>query len=322
MIITNPTRSSGASPSSNPIGISTTSSNDLPRPRAVPRYSSSLPRTAFTPPSAALPISSSSKQKVVKPPHPFFTRAQSVPLPPPSARPRLVAHYSSTSESAKTESQQSDSTWESYSDRWATRDGEIELLAEEFGGLGSAQNQTSLSRTKEVPIEAIERIEAVETIESLSVRSRPPLASAQILPVRRAPAPVYPPKANAVTTIRLPKPLPQPSNLEPFDHRTFTPQNRPRVIYTTNESEADDLLSCLRGPVLGFDLEWPVSGKYRAAGPDGRMVEKRIGMRWTGERWGFEQARTALMQFCDEKLIVLVHLRDMASESNPILSFT
>ena len=247
-----------------------------------------------------------------------------MPIPPPSARPRLVAHYSSTSESAKTESQQSDSTWESYSDRWATGDGEIELLAEEFGGLGSMTNQTSPNRTKKVRTEAVERMEAVETVETVEtvrVPRRTPLASAQILPTRRAPAPIRPSMAKTVTAIRLPRPPPQPSNLPLFDHRTYTPQNRPCVIYTTNESEAEDLLSCLRGPVLGFDLEWPVSGKYRVAGPDGRMIEKRVGMRWTGDRWVFEQARTALMQFCDEKLIVLVHLRDMASEFQPILIF-
>ncbi len=182
------------------------------------------------------------------------------------------------------------------------RDAEIELLAEEVGRLG-------VRRAASSPEAEVQ--EAVEVVVP-----RRPLATTQTLPIRKPPIPLPRLKAPIIKTY---KSSLQPINLPPFDHRTFIPTSRPRVVYTTNSAEADDLLSCLRGPVLGFDLEWPVSGKYKTAGPDGRMVEKRIGMKWNGTGWGFEQARTALVQLCDEKLIVLVHMRDMQGHSGLFL---
>ena len=183
------------------------------------------------------------------------------------------------------------------------RDAEIEHLAEEAIKLGIGPSRWRPPHTEEV--------EQVERWQSF----RKPLGNAQTLPVRRPSAPPYSSKPHIS-----PKQVQRPTysridTLPAFHHRTFSPNSRPRVVYTTDPAEADDLLTCLRGPVLGFDLEWPVAGKYKTLGPDGRLVEKKVGMKWNGISWVFEQARTALVQLSDEKLIVLVHLRDMQGES-------
>ena len=178
------------------------------------------------------------------------------------------------------------------------RDKEIELLQEGVETMylerGCGRSQIEMQLEEEVPV-------------------RRPLGSTQTLPTKRTLPALPRPKSTKVATIRTTKPPPRPSGLPPFDHRCFKPSSRPGVVYTTSADEADDLLACLRGPVLGFDIEWPVSGKYRTVGPDGKVVEKRVGMRWNGAAaaWEFEQCRTALVQLCDEKLVVLVHLRDM-----------
>ncbi|EPQ51973.1 ribonuclease H-like protein [Gloeophyllum trabeum ATCC 11539] len=62
-----------------------------------------------------------------------------------------------------------------------------------------------------------------------------------------------------------------------YTYKDYSP--KPCVVYTRNEEEADDLIQCLKGP-LGFDMEW------------------RVNRRW--------ESRTALVQFCDEKIILLV----------------
>jgi nucleotidyltransferase/DNA polymerase involved in DNA repair len=186
------------------------------------------------------------------------------------------------------------------------RDSEIELLAEEVGRLGIGSGRSGVPNRIRTEQENEEIVQL-----GVEIPARRPLANAQTVPTRQPPISLPSSKPPNTTTIPRAKPPPQPSNLPPFHHRNYLPNTRPRVVYTTTSAEADDLLSCLRGPVLGFDLEWPVSGKYRTVGADGRAVEQRVGMKWTANGWGYEQARTALVQFCDERLVVLVHLRDM-----------
>ncbi len=88
-------------------------------------------------------------------------------------------------------------------------------------------------------------------------------------------------------------------------------------MYTCDASEADDLLSCLRGPVLGLDLEWPVAGMYTTRDARGKETRVRVGMTWdpAAGRYKFGQGRTALMQVCDERMVVLIHLLTMKGES-------
>jgi len=68
----------------------------------------------------------------------------------------------------------------------------------------------------------------------------------------------------------------------------------PSLVYTTDPSEANDLISCLKGDVFGFDLEWPSGIKT-----------------WdqTTKRYTFGQGRTALVQICDKETIILIHLK-------------
>ncbi|KAH9886271.1 ribonuclease H-like domain-containing protein [Cubamyces lactineus] len=76
--------------------------------------------------------------------------------------------------------------------------------------------------------------------------------------------------------------------LPPYSYKDYTPT--PAVVYTSHEEEADDLVQCLRGPVIGFDLEW--------------VVLFRRGKTPTNHR-------TALVQLCDSRMILLVHVSAM-----------
>ncbi|KAI8972404.1 ribonuclease H-like domain-containing protein [Trametes punicea] len=82
---------------------------------------------------------------------------------------------------------------------------------------------------------------------------------------------------------------PAPSRLlPPYSYRDYTPT--PAVVYTADEGEANDLVQCLKGPVLGFDLEWVVLFR-RGRAP----IEHK----------------TALVQLCDARMILLIHVSSM-----------
>ncbi|KAI0824507.1 ribonuclease H-like protein [Trametes gibbosa] len=73
-----------------------------------------------------------------------------------------------------------------------------------------------------------------------------------------------------------------------YSYKDYTPA--PAVVYTPDEDEANDLVQCLKGPVLGFDLEWVVLfRKNRTA-----IIH-----------------RTALVQLSDARMILLVHVSSM-----------
>ena len=124
--------------------------------------------------------------------------------------------------------------------------------------------------------------------------------------------------AFAAASSRLPTPPPaiDPSTLPFFSYRKY--DKPPNVAYTTDPDEANDLLSCLKGPVLGLDLEWPMAGMYDTVDPrTGKSTKIRVGMTWdaaTG-RYKFGQGKVALVQLCDERMIVLVHLMHMKSKA-------
>ena len=96
-------------------------------------------------------------------------------------------------------------------------------------------------------------------------------------------------------------------NLPVFTYKTLTP--RPKVAYTSDPAEAEMLLGCLKGNIMGFDMEWPIPGQKGADG-------KSIGMSFdsaTG-KMKFSPGKTGLMQFCDEHLVVLVQVHNMQRE--------
>lgn len=82
-------QSSSFSPST-PISVSSSSpSPPVNRPRAVPRFNSSIARTAFTP-SRASPDRKTPSTENSKPIHPFFLKDKRTNIPAP-AKPRRVA---------------------------------------------------------------------------------------------------------------------------------------------------------------------------------------------------------------------------------------
>ncbi|OCH87160.1 ribonuclease H-like protein [Obba rivulosa] len=85
-----------------------------------------------------------------------------------------------------------------------------------------------------------------------------------------------------------PKPILQEVDPAKYSYKDFKP--RPTIVYTRHEQEANDLVETLKGP-LGFDMEWPVILRR------GRSPEYR---------------KTALVQVCDERIILLVHISQMS----------
>ncbi len=79
-----------------------------------------------------------------------------------------------------------------------------------------------------------------------------------------------------------------PAFLPQYSYKDYSPV--PAVVYTPDEEEANDLVQCLKGPVMGFDLEWVVLFRK------GRSAMSH---------------RTALVQICDARMILLVHVSAM-----------
>lgn len=167
-----------------------------------------------------------------------------------------------------------------------------------------------------------EMVELIDEVAQLTVRSVA-IATSSSVPTDLAVARSISPPPNPVSLHAAVTDLPI------FSHRTFTPS--PRVVYTTSSSEADDLLACLRGPVLGFDLEWPTAGRHRIVDGKGKTHTIKTGMTWmpAEQRYAFGQGKTALIQVCDERMVVLIHLNGLPDglksessrvESSPIAS--
>nr|XP_018263566.1 uncharacterized protein I303_03435 [Kwoniella dejecticola CBS 10117]OBR85724.1 hypothetical protein I303_03435 [Kwoniella dejecticola CBS 10117] len=298
-----------------PISISsaspTPSPQSLSRPRAVPHYTSPLPRTTAVPPSSQATPSRSSGV-IDKPIHPFFNRTRTAP---PTNQPRYVAHYSSTEASSTQSSQtqrssqeplarsssgsgsQSASSSRPPSSLRSRRDKEVELLAEEIGKLAfpsrTAKAVPSASKTQ--------GMDFVQKSKEASINGKGQSQKGKS-------------RSKAKSDDAQPLPF--------FHYSQYVPP--PQVVYTTSTDEANDLLGCLKGSVLGFDLEWPPAGRYKMTRPDGSTWEKKVGMTWdpVTRDYVYGQGRTALMQFCDEKLVVLIHLgetMDIPSKAIEIL---
>ena len=83
------------------------------------------------------------------------------------------------------------------------------------------------------------------------------------------------------------------SNLPLYSYKQYRPT--PAVVYTQHEEEANDLVQGMKGP-LGFDLEWVVTFRQ------GKAPMER---------------RTALVQLCDARMILLVQVSAMKSTFYP-----
>jgi hypothetical protein len=194
---------------------------------------------------------------------------------------------------------------------------EIELLTQDIGRMGVDFVDLEVSD---------EETEARMYSEPQTYHSGP---SREVGP--KAPKPKLPLKSSSLSSRTQTRPLPPPAAGQPslralstktktqlplFSYRNFRP-NPPKIAYTSSISEADDLLSCLKGPILGFDMEWPISGFHKHTDlVTGAVTKKIIGGKMGADGaivW--EQCKTALVQVCDESLVVLVHVWEMNSES-------
>lgn len=97
------------------------------------------------------------------------------------------------------------------------------------------------------------------------------------------------------------KPRPVFSLLTPIPGHFDKP---PAVVYTTDASEADDLVSCLRGPI-GFDMEW-------------RMEIKA----WNPATSELDTTRfpTAVIQLADKRMVIVYHLIQGSNVLGPVLT--
>ncbi|ORX33838.1 ribonuclease H-like domain-containing protein [Kockovaella imperatae] len=327
---TTPDRAAASGSVNSPISIKSTPS-PLTRPRGKPDYASPIAKAAYDVPRPTRPILQSSKpspprftmtKSTVKPIHPFFgtayRRAKSaVPIPraPPTNRPRLVAHFSSTSASASGSGLSSQSTQASQPrpqtssikgkgraydpNVWVVDGVEIELTSLIIGSdRGSGKEESDDEEIYEERVTESEIRNLSEMLAEMELPASAPVIKAN--PVIPIPRTLH---ARRITRKSKPKVV-VPTGLPLYDHTTFTP--RPKVAYTSDVNEANDLLSCLKGDVLGFDMEWPTAGQ-RA--PNGTV----LGRFWDDEekKYRFTVPRTALLQFCDDELIVMVHIWHM-----------
>jgi hypothetical protein len=302
----------GQGTSSSPIDISSAEPSPVKtRIRGIPAYNSPLPRTAYTSPSKPASIAPGQV-------HPFFNRTKSLP-PPASNRPRMVAHYSSTEteSSQQTEMGDSQSTFggssQSPSKRPAERipdappqpkiekdvkgkgkgkipdagfsDEAIDAMADEFANVELGRKSTLTGRNT---VSAVNGQKA----KGANTSSKPTAGPSKIIP-----------KAPSSSTSTKPNP-PNPKvaevedpSIEYFQYQKCP--NPPAVVYTTDSSEANDLIDCLKGDVFGFDLEWPSRVKqWDKAG-----------------KFSLGQGRTALVQICDRHTIILLHLKKKSGMS-------
>lgn len=294
-------QSSSFSPST-PISVSSSSpSPPVNRPRAVPRFNSSIARTAFTP-SRASPDRKTPSTENSKPIHPFFLKDKRTNIPAP-AKPRRVANYTSTE--AESLSSQQSSASQSTSEHVSSNprnqlDEEEDIIklrqSVEKMRVAPPPKTQSLGPSTSTLFVRRPLVKAQSVPEGQLTSGRQPVDGSKSLVDEAAAVPLVPEncvlEGSPAYLFNLPDD-PDPS-LPLFDYKTYP--RPPAVVYTRSMSEAEDLVVCLKGPILGFDLEWPTSYN-RVWDPSTR-------------RYDFQQYPTALVQLCDERMIVLIHLQD------------
>jgi len=307
----------GQGTSSSPIDISSAEPSPVKtRIRGIPAYNSPLPRTAYTSPSKPTPIAPGQV-------HPFFNRTKSLP-PPASNRPRMVAHYSSTEteSSQQTEMGDTQSSFggpsQSPSKKPLERitvaphlpkiekdvkgkgkgkipdagfsDEAIEDMANEFSNVEIGRKSILMGRIK------------VSNPKDLPPYGQKAKTTSTISKVTAGPSKIIPKVSSSTTSSKSNPPISKGAEVEDPSLDYFQYQkcpNPPAVVYTTDPSEANDLIDCLKGDVFGFDLEWPSRVKqWDKAG-----------------KFSLGQGRTALVQICDQHTIILLHMKKKSSMS-------
>jgi hypothetical protein len=331
--------------STSPISISSSSSAEsspvrLPNPggrlKGVARYASPLPRTAYTPPKANFDQSQTQTQGTI---HPFFSRARSLsPRVPSSQRPRMVAHYSSTESSQSQSQSQSQGTQDSQStfgepsssaaDRstkssakgkeraatgppsgWSEQD--VEDMANQFGNV-----QIAREPLKSIPMGSRHPGPGYKVPAKITASSSTTAHHAPPQPLAKKPIPAKPkPKESIKYPTTRPIDVPSPETVW-FQHALCS--SPPSIAYTTDASEANDLISSLKGDVFGFDLEWPPPGRKTVTlNALGKEVVSWPGRKWdaAANRYVFKTGKTAMIQICDKHLVILIHMKDMRGKS-------
>lgn len=295
--------------SPSPPGTPTLAPGTPSRLRVVPRYSP-LASTALTPPRH--------EPAPARALHPFFRR----PVAPPPRQPRFVATYSSTSESGS----QGDSVFSSQESRDAdppsptrhTRAGYADEITDEMVRLALAPRRVAPSSIARVEVaeKAVvvprARVRVVSKPKGADVSFEAAEPTADEVDEVTLDAAAEDAEANPDDAADDPAPTP---TLPLFSIKSPIPGHftrTPNIAYTSDASEADDLVSCLRGDVFGFDMEWPLPG----VGPtkiktlkDGTVRAYREGkFDVKTRRYTWPQGRTAVVQLCDADTVIVYRI--------------
>ncbi|WVO14188.1 hypothetical protein L204_101820 [Cryptococcus depauperatus] len=254
------------------------------RVRAAVRYSSPLSRTAYEPllttPRPSFPTPNQ------KPIHPFFTSQK--PFVPTPTRPRLVAHYSSAESESESSKDGNENTlasdYPSQQNKALENEDIVNLMnkVEDMRIVGPTK--VVLSNPNTTKTTARRPLAKAQTLQSLS-QGLQSLNDGVELSMGTSQGETPRPSTHSLSKAYNPK-------LTKFHFLTYP--RPPTVVYTRSITEADDLIGCLKGSMVGFDIEWPM----------------KLNKKWnrTTNRYEFQQGRTAMVQLCDEKLIILIHL--------------
>jgi hypothetical protein len=312
------------------------------RPRVVARYASPECRTAMSPLKPRFNGPAQPQPKVgSKTLHPFFNPPTAAygsptsPLPPLSHAPRLSMRTlqpgSQSTESATSSSQASTSTYTSTStgtSSTTTSPGSYRRPVQVLRGLQNSrvvieERITTGHRdlwtwgqsreVEKVPDDLILDFDALNldagavpksattaTPSKVTTNVPPKKATTLVKPkVALAPKPAEPEIAPEPVIPRRPvnKAFFDVQDLPFFSYKSLKPP--PTIVYTCCPDETDDLLPLLKGDVVGFDMEWPVNyRRYKGSTKATKLNDK-----------------TALIQICDDKIVLLLHLSKMRCES-------
>jgi hypothetical protein len=308
------------------------------RPRAVARYVSAESRTAMSPlRSAPQPFASQFARS--QPVHPFFepggkhqmnqVRASSSQTPPPAAYPPRMSMRaifpggSQSTESASGSQETTTSTGTTASGSTSGTESPISFRTgyaiNRMQTVGQISGQRADYHSGKFPQAHFNRGKPIEKVPDDLVLDFDSLAidPSSVWLGKQSSGPVKPPAPEAhpppkEQTAFVPKApvnaefFAQP-NLPMFSHKTYTPPPNstgtyvpPSIVYTSCPDEADDLITLLKGDVIGFDMEWPFGYRFD-------HKEKRTKMK---------EGKTALVQICDDKIVLLLHLSKMKREQS------
>ncbi len=271
----------------------------LTRPRPVPEYRTAISRTAMTPSravrhAATVKRSDDAQPTATAPAGMTTTTSRIRVIHPDLSRSRMPAHQNSNA-----------------GPHGPSPAGGLYSWLKPVAGRSSSLNARAISTSPELrttagrPLELdLASLSLGESIaDNVSVASSTSASRARRHHARR---PVFAPPRRLAPQPRSPLPL--------FSYLDSTlPHARglvPSITYTASAAEVGDLLGCLRGGVYGFDLEWPVwSGvvRARATGKDGEPADKV-------REWQ-NPGKTALVQICDERMVLLIHVSMMSGGS-------